>query len=252
MLRGRNKELGKLCSMCISSYLLYVWECVKCESRSSQTSRRFVVFVLFCLLYKWWSSRQERERHSALPGGKVLAAGHRPLSIIHLPQPQYPMTDKRGQLVHVCDRNDYIWNHVPIFRGSIVFFVSSAFIIESIEFAIHKKVIYESLLTIKDGINFKCCCFTYYFLETVICQSSADKLPAVSSLQRLCLQHHWPCKGSVWPSTIMFSVLVICLQSKIKHVKIICSPEKVNLSVTFHWSLLGDSKRFSLVQFIWH
>lgn len=68
MLAGRNKKLDKLC-LYAHLRLPRVRVCV-CESCSSQTSRRFVVFVLFCLFYKWWSSRRERARHSALPQGK--------------------------------------------------------------------------------------------------------------------------------------------------------------------------------------
>ncbi|KAI4832273.1 hypothetical protein KUCAC02_015246, partial [Chaenocephalus aceratus] len=41
---------------------------------------------------------EERERHSAHPGGRVLAAGHCPLSITLLPQTTAPMKDTRGQL----------------------------------------------------------------------------------------------------------------------------------------------------------
>ena len=73
--------------------------------------------------------------------------------------------------------------------------------------------------------------------------------------KRSCFQHYRPCEWSPWPSTIMFRVLVICWQSKKSDdVRIICSPVKVNLSVTSHLSLPDERRlgRKDLVRFILH
>lgn len=117
MLGGRNKELNKLCS---GPPFFHHMRACKCESRSTPTSRCFVVFVLFCLFHKWWSFRQERERHSTLPGGKVLAAGHRPLSIPHPPPPAQAPHDWACACVWLKEKR-CIQKCVSQFRGFLAF-----------------------------------------------------------------------------------------------------------------------------------
>lgn len=87
--RRQEQGIGQNSAPCASLLASQRVRVCICESHSSQTSRRFVVFVLFCLVYKWWSSRREREKHSALPGGEsarrwASSPLHRPLCITHL------------------------------------------------------------------------------------------------------------------------------------------------------------------------
>lgn len=138
MLGGRNKELDKLCSTS-----LLAPPCVRArirESHSSQTSRRFVVFVLFCLLYKWWSSGQEREKHSTLPGGNARAAGHRPPQH-HPPPPTIMPRDRRTRTACACVWPKRTIRCVALERLLCAFCCLCTFI-DSIEFVIHKKLKY--------------------------------------------------------------------------------------------------------------